>query len=200
MTRRYHSPRRAATAEQTRRDIVEAAIRLHSEGVTDLAHLAREAGVALPTVRKHFSTRERVFEACTAHVGQTAEPFPFADLAAIADPAQKISASVRRLYQLFEMRLGLTWIAYRLAGESPAFAQVLERNQVLVGRIADMLVDGAGTIFPDDRRGTVTAFVRGLLSPLAYRALRLEGGLDVDSAADHAAQAIGRTLEVHPST
>jgi AcrR family transcriptional regulator len=200
MTRRYHSPRRAATAEQTRRDIVEAAIRLHAGGVTELADLAREAGVALPTVRKHFSTRERVFEACTANVAQTAEPFPFADLAGIADPAQRISASVRRLYQLFETRLGLTWTAYRLAGESPAFAHVLERNQALVKRVADILVDGSGATFPDDRRGTLAAFVRGLLSPLVFRALRLEGGLDVDSAADQAAQAIGRALEVHTST
>ena len=200
MTRPYHSPRRAATAEQTRRDIVEAAIRLHAGGVTELADLAREAGVALPTVRKHFSTRERVFEACTAHVVRSAEPFPLADLAGIADPAQRISASVRRLYQIFEARLGLTWTAYRLAGESPAFAHVLERNQTLVRRIAEILVDGSGTKFPDDRRAAVTAFVRGLLSPLAFRAMRLEGGLDVDSAADQAAQAIGRALEVHPST
>jgi AcrR family transcriptional regulator len=200
MPRPYHSPRRAATAEQTRRDILEAAIRLHAGGVTELADLAREAGVALPTVRKHFATRERVFEACTAHVAQAAEPFPFADLAGIADPAHRISASVRRLYELFEMRLGLTWTAYRLAAESPAFAHVLERNQALVQHVADMLVDASRTKFPDGRRGTVTAFVRGLLSPLAYRALRLDGGLDVDSAADQAAQAIGRALEVHPST
>jgi hypothetical protein len=101
---------------------------------------------------------------------------------------------------LFEARLGLTWTAYRLAAESPGFAHVLERNQALVQRVADMLVDGSATKLPADRRGSVTAFVRGFLSPLAYRALRLEGGLDVDSAAEQAAQAIGRALEVHPST
>jgi AcrR family transcriptional regulator len=200
MTRRYHSPRRAAMAEQTRLDIVEAAIRLHAGGVTEFADLAREAGVALPTVRKHFPTRERVFEACTAHIAETGEPFPLADLARISDPARRISASVRRLYQLFEARLGLTWTAYRMAGDSPAFAHVLERNQALIRRIAEMLVDGSGAKFPDGRRDTIVAFVRGLLSPLAFRAMRLEGGLDVDSAADHAAETIGRALEVHPST
>jgi AcrR family transcriptional regulator len=200
MTRLYHSPRRAAMAEQTRLDIVEAAIRLHAGGVTELADLAREAGVALPTVRKHFPTRERVFEACTAHIAQMGETFPLAELAGISDPAERISASVLRLYQLFEARLGLTWTAYRMAGDSPAFAHVLERNQALVRRIAEMLVDGSGDEFPDGRRDTILAFVHGLLSPLAYRAMRLEGGLDVDSAAGQAAQAIGRSLEIHPST
>jgi hypothetical protein len=121
-------------------------------------------------------------------------------MAAIADPAERVSASVRRLFELFETRLGLTWTAYRLAGESPAFAHVLERNQALIRRIADVLIDGSATKLPDGRRGTVTALVRGLLSPLAYRALRLEGGLDIDSATDQAAQAIRCALEVHPPT
>lgn len=200
MTRPYHSPRRAATAEQTRVDIVEAAIRLHAQGVTDLADLAREAGVALPTVRKHFSTRERVFQACTAHVARSTEPFPIADLAAIADPGERISTTVRRLYALFEARLGLTWTAYRLANESHAFAAVQDRNGALVRRIAEMLVTAAGSGVPKDREDVVIGFVHGLLSPLAYRALRLEGGLDIDSAADQAAAAIGRALGAHAST
>jgi AcrR family transcriptional regulator len=199
MSRPYNSPRRAATAEQTRRDIIEAAIRLHAQGVTDLAELAVEAGVALPTVRKHFSTREGVFKACTAHVAQSAEPFPIAELARIASPVERISATVHRLYGLFDARLGLTWTAYRLAGESPAFAEVLDRNSALVRRLTTMLVTKAGSAIPKEHRNAVTGFVHGLLSPLAYRALRVEGGLDLDSAADQAAAAIGRVLGAHAS-
>jgi AcrR family transcriptional regulator len=199
VTRSYHSPRRAATAEQTRRDIIEAAIRLHARGVTELADLALEAGVALPTVRKHFATREGVFRACTAHVARSADPFPSADLGAIVDPVERISATVRRLYALFEVRLGLTWTAYRLAAESPALAAVLDRNGALVRAIAEMLVNGSGTAVPEDRRVAVTGFVNGLLSPLTFRALRLEGGLELDSAADQTAEAIGRALRVRAS-
>jgi AcrR family transcriptional regulator len=164
--------------------------------VTELADLAREAGVALPTIRKHFSTRERVFEACTAHVAQSANPFPIAELAAIVDPVERISATVHELYAVFESRLGLTWTAYRLAGESPAFARVLDRNGALVGRIAELLATGPGIAIPEDRRETVTGFLRGFLSPLVYRALRLEGGLNLDSASYQAADAIGRALGV----
>jgi AcrR family transcriptional regulator len=199
MPRRYNSPRRAASAEQTRRDIVQAAIRLHGRGVTDLADLAREAGVAVPTVRKHFPTREHVFEACTAHVAQSAKPFPIAELATIADPVERISATVRGLYALFESRLGLTWTAYRLASESPAFARVLDRNGALVRRSAEMLVTGSGISLPEDHSQTVTGFVQGLLSPLVYRTLRLECGLDLDSASDQAVDAIGRALGVRAS-
>jgi AcrR family transcriptional regulator len=199
VTRAYNSPRRAATAEQTRLDIVEAAIRLHGRGVTELADLAREAGVALPTVRMHFPTRERVFEACTAHVAHSAKPCPIAELAAIAEPAERISATVNGLYAVFESRLGLTWTAYRLAGESPAFAQVLDRNGTLVRRIAEMLVTGTGIDVSEDRREAISGFVRGLLSPLVYRALRLEGSLGLDSASVQAADAIGRVLGVPAS-
>ena len=200
VTRRYHSPRRAAAAEQTRRDIVEAATRLHGQGITELADVAREAGVALPTVRKHFSTREGVFKACIAHAVRSAEPFSVADLSGIADPAARISATVRRLYGLFEPRLGNTWTAYRLAGESAALAGVLERYWGLVRTIAEMLVSGSAVAVPEDRRVAVLGFIHGLLSPLTYRALRLEGGLDLDSAVDQTAVAIGRALGVRAST
>jgi AcrR family transcriptional regulator len=194
MARRYNSPRRAASAAQTRRDIVEAAISLHGRGITDLPDLAREAGVALPTVRKHFATRERVFEACTAHIAQSAHPVPLADLAAVVDPAEQISATVRELYERFEARLGLTWTAYRLAGESAAFAAVLARNRTLARTAAEMLVSGPASAIPAGQRAAVTAFVGGLLSPLAFRALRLEGGLDLDGAIDQVAAAIGHAL------
>ncbi len=194
MTRSYHSPRRAATAAQTRLDIVEAAIRLHARGVTDIAELATEAGVALPTVRKHFATRERIFEACTAHIAQSARPVQIPELAAIEDPVERISASVRQLYVRFEARLGLTWTAYRLADGSPSFAAVLERNAALARVIAEMLVSSSAITVPAARRDAVTGFVQGLLSPLAYRAMRLEGGLDLDTAADQVAAAIGHAL------
>ncbi|HEY8655864.1 MAG TPA: hypothetical protein VIN34_03910, partial [Candidatus Limnocylindria bacterium] len=140
------------------------------------------------------------FKACIAHAVRSAEPFSVADLSGIADPAARISATVRRLYGLFEPRLGNTWTAYRLAGESAALAGVLERYWGLVRTIAEMLVSGSAVAVPEDRRVAVTGFVHGLLSPLTYRALRLEGGLDLDSAVDQTAVAIGRVLGVRAST
>ena len=195
MPRAYRSPRRLATAAQTRRDIIEAAIRLHGQGVTDVATLAQEAGVALPTVRKHFPTRERVFEACTAHVAQSAQPFPIEQLAAIEDPTERVTRTVELLFARFEARLGLTWTAYRLADGSAAFAGALQRNQALARRLAEMLVAGVGsTAVPAGQAAVLGGFVQGLLSPLTYRAMRLEGGLDPGQAAEAVARAVSQAL------
>ena len=63
--RRYQSPRRAAQAAQTRRDIVTAAGRLFRErgyGVP-LAEIASEAGVVVETVYRIFGTKAALFRA-----------------------------------------------------------------------------------------------------------------------------------------
>ncbi|HET7026721.1 MAG TPA: helix-turn-helix domain-containing protein [Candidatus Limnocylindrales bacterium] len=63
--RRYESPRRAAQAEQTRRDIVTAAGRLFRErgyGVP-MAVIADEAGVVVETVYRIFGTKAALFRA-----------------------------------------------------------------------------------------------------------------------------------------
>jgi AcrR family transcriptional regulator len=63
--RRYESPRRAAQAAQTRRDIVTAAGRLFRErgyGVP-LTEIAGEAGVVVETVYRIFGTKAGLFRA-----------------------------------------------------------------------------------------------------------------------------------------
>jgi AcrR family transcriptional regulator len=58
--RRYRSPRRAAQAAETRRQIVEAAHRLFAErglGSTSIADVARAAGVAAPTIYASFASK-----------------------------------------------------------------------------------------------------------------------------------------------
>jgi AcrR family transcriptional regulator len=63
--RRYESPRRAAQAEQTRRDIVTAAgllFRKRGYGVP-LAEIATEAGVVVETIYRIFGTKAGLFAA-----------------------------------------------------------------------------------------------------------------------------------------
>ena len=63
--RRYQSPRRAAQAEQTRRDIVTAAGLLFRERgyCVPLADIASEAGVVVETVYRIFGTKAALFAA-----------------------------------------------------------------------------------------------------------------------------------------
>ncbi len=58
--RRYRSPRRAAQAAETRRQIVDAAHRLFAErglGATSIADVAGAAGVAAPTIYASFGSK-----------------------------------------------------------------------------------------------------------------------------------------------
>jgi AcrR family transcriptional regulator len=64
--RSYHSPRRQAQAEATRREILEAAMRLFERdgyAGTTMAAIAAEAGVALKTVYVAFETKSGVLRA-----------------------------------------------------------------------------------------------------------------------------------------
>lgn len=65
--RQYSMERRAATVEQTRRRIIEAAMQCHAEqGIagTSIQDVARRADVALGTVYRHFPTLEDLVGAC----------------------------------------------------------------------------------------------------------------------------------------
>src|SRR5947209_15122010 len=69
-SRGYNMGARAAAAEATRQQIVEAAQRLFFEHWYDavtLALIAREAGVSAQTVLNHFGDKEGVFDAVVDH-------------------------------------------------------------------------------------------------------------------------------------
>lgn len=68
--RRYRMTRRAASVDDTRRRITEAAVRLHTTvgpANTSIASVAGEAGVTRLTVYRHFDDLEALFAACRAH-------------------------------------------------------------------------------------------------------------------------------------
>jgi AcrR family transcriptional regulator len=101
--RRYESPRRAAQAEQTRRDIVTAAgllFRKRGYGVP-MAEIAGEAGVVVETVYRIFGTKAALFrtavEALLAGGARRAE-VPVAERPAIRaihdepDPRRQVAA------------------------------------------------------------------------------------------------------------
>lgn len=185
MARTYDSSRRAALSQKTREAILEAAFRLHGLGVLDTETLAREANVSVATVRKHFPTREALFEGCTAW-GIRLAPMPnLAALAAIADPAERTREAVRQVYTLHEALAGQVWGAFKLEDESPAMAGSLLQLDQLVGAVTQLLAA------PESDDGGQPGFIAGMLSPLTFRALRVTGGL---SAAEAVARVTGVLL------
>jgi AcrR family transcriptional regulator len=184
MGRKYESRRRIESAERTRSAIVEAAVKLHGQGITQLAAIAEEAGVSLPTVSKHFPTREDLFVACTRHVAENLDyPSPEA-LAAIPDPTERAAQIVRQVYALHESTFGQVWTGYRLEDESAALARAIAEQERFVGLMAGALFQGGGTGSP------AYGFAVALLSPLTYRALRLKGCLSFEQAVEQTTRAL----------
>ena len=112
MKRTYQRALRDAQAAQTAQRILDAAAALVARGDRELAYtqLAQVAGVSVPTVYRHFPTREDLFRAfAAAHA--SAHPTP-----AVADPASAARLFYARfddpedpLYRGREGRLGTLW-------------------------------------------------------------------------------------------
>lgn len=90
MTRRpYQLARRAETAQETRRRIVQATFALHSaQGIaaTTMKQIAERAGVSVGTVYHHFPTLDQTVLACGQMVAETFPP-----------PGEEVFAGVAQL-------------------------------------------------------------------------------------------------------
>jgi AcrR family transcriptional regulator len=187
MKRKYDSSRRVASAAHTRQVIVETAVKLHGQGITSFSALAAEAGVSLPTVNKHFPTRESLFGACTRHLAESLDyPSP-ETLAAIEEPVERLRKVVWHIFSLHEATLGQMWLGYKLENESPTIAAALAEYKQLINSLADVLVRD---------QDTFVGVVRVMLSLLAYRALRVNEGLDFETAVDQTTRALAKILDV----
>ena len=69
-SRTYNSPLRERRAAETRQRIIEGAIRLLAQGSSALTipGVAKEAGVAVPTVYRYFASKEELEEGVSQHV------------------------------------------------------------------------------------------------------------------------------------
>jgi AcrR family transcriptional regulator len=68
--RRYRSELRTQQAEETRGRILDAAVRVMAGGLAfvSIPHVAREAGVSVPTVYRHFATKHDLMAAVYPHL------------------------------------------------------------------------------------------------------------------------------------
>src|SRR5690606_3825505 len=194
MKRTYESRGRAQSAERTRQAIVEAAVKLHGQGITTLSAVAEEAGVSLPTVNKYFPTREDLFVACTSHVAANLDYPALEALAAIADRGERLLEVVKAAYRLNETTMGTTWTGYTLEDNSPVLARAIKEYEAFISQVVDALLHDWPEGISD--RETMTRFVRAMLNPLTYRALRLKNGLSLEDAVKHVSHALAGVLDI----
>lgn len=168
MVRQYDSSRRKQAARKTRHDILQAALKLHAEGITEYEPLAREAGCSVATVRKHFPTKEALFQDCTRTFAETLTLPDLAELARIADAQQRIEASVAELCRIHEAMLGYAWLGAQQRDNSPTLDAEMAAYEGLADAVSEIITPP----------GSPSAgLIRGLLDFLTYRALRQSGRL-----------------------
>ena len=193
MTRKYDGSRRAEAARRTREQILSAAFRLHGEGILDIEDLGREANVSAATVRKHFPTREILFENCTAYGMHLVSMPDLEGLRKVDDPIERTEQAISEVYSLHESLLGQVWSAFKFERESPALAATLRQIEDLLSLVADAVL----AVWPlaEDAQYMTRRQVIAMLSPLTYRALRVHGGLSpAEAVANTASMLIGALL------
>src|SRR3712207_3764694 len=107
--RKYDMSKRAATAAQTRRRIVDATLELHGEqgiGATSWDEIAARAGVGVGTVYRHFPSLDELIPACGDIAMQSLAPPDPATVPALfedaAEPTERIKRLVREVFAIYE--------------------------------------------------------------------------------------------------
>ncbi len=182
--RTYRLGRRAESAGETRRRIVQATFELHGEqgiAATTMKHIAKRAGVSIGTVYHHFPTLDQTVQACGAMVMATFPP----PTEAVLDGAKTLRERAFRVARaVFEH---LDTLGFDLVRpdqhKSPAVKHYAEQEEAQ--RIA--LTGAALAPFKVDR--DLVRVVAALLDIEVYRGLQ-RAGLSLDQAAEAMADVI----------
>lgn len=175
MARRYDSSRRKTAAEQTRNRILQAALKLHWQGITEYEPLAQEAGCSLPALRKHFPTKEELYRNCTQTFADTLVLPNLDILGKITAPGQRLRESIAELCRIHESMFGYAWLGAQQRKESPTLDAEMSAYEGLADAITEIIA-------PKNRSRKYV--IRGLLDFLTYRALRLPGKLSPEEVCE----------------
>ena len=98
-TRSYRSDLRAEHAEETRNRILDAALRVMTTGIASLSvpAVAREAGVSVPTVYRHFGTKADLLAAMYPHAARRSGLDGVPDPSTVGDVRGAVRAVFERL-------------------------------------------------------------------------------------------------------
>jgi AcrR family transcriptional regulator len=137
-TRTYELRERAERQEETRRRIVEAAVRLHTAlgpAQTSIQAIADEAGVTRPTVYAHFPDARSLLQACSGHVRATVPPPDPSAWRALKDPAERLEQALRDLYAYYE---GLEPLLENVERDAAVVPLVAEMNSYRLRSLEDV--------------------------------------------------------------
>ena len=177
-TRGYRSELRAEQAEETRSRILDAALRVMATGVASLSipAVAREAGVSVPTVYRHFGTKADLLAALYPHAARRSGLDGLPDPTSLRDFRSSLRAIFERVDALDDMA--------RAAMASPVADEV--RHATMPSRYARIRRIG-DTIEPplsQADQDRITRLLVILTSSASLRTWRDHLGSSVDEVAD----------------
>lgn len=109
--RSYRQTNRAEQVAETRRRLVEAALKLHATigpARTSLSQVAREAGVSRPTLYAHFPDESALLRACTFHSLASDPPPDPQTWGEVTSARERVRRGLAELYDYFERNESLT--------------------------------------------------------------------------------------------
>jgi AcrR family transcriptional regulator len=176
--RTYRSELRAEQAEATRGRILEAAVRVIAGGLAlvSIPAVAREAGVSVPTIYRHFATKRDLLAAVYPHVVRRAG----LDELVIPRSMDELRDGLRAHFERTDSLGDLA----RVAMASPASEAVRALNMpdrlAIFRRLADSIVPRPSEV----DRDRIARLLVILTASSALRLWRDQLGSSVDEAAD----------------
>lgn len=187
--RRYRLGRRAETAEETRRRIVEATYQLHSEqgiAATSMKQIAERAGVSVGTVYHHFPTYPDAITACGAFAAEQV-PLPGESIFEGADSRrERIERLAAALFDYYERMPALDSVR-RDTHVADVLQGFVDEEAGTRRRLAALAVGARA----NDRRA---ALVAALVDLDVYQAMRRQG-FDTKAAAERIAALLNCRLD-----
>lgn len=177
-SRAYRSDLRETQAEETRRRILDATLNVMAAGLAELSvpAVAREAGVSIATVYRHFRTKRELLAAVYPHIASRLGLDTIPDPRSLDELPSMIRAYVGRLDALDDVS--------RATMASPGAAEVrhatISSRYERLGRLADAVEPSLGKA----DRERITRLLTVVTASASLRMWRDHLGLSVDAVAD----------------
>lgn len=176
-TRAYRSELRQEQTEETRARIVDATMRVMATGLASLSipAVAREAGVSVPTIYRHFRTKRELLAAVYPHAARRAGLDTIADPRTLDELRPMIRALLERLDNLDDLT--------RAAMASPAASEMRHATMPTRYQRLRRLADSIEPKLRKADRERITRLLAVVTASSSLRMWRDHLGLSVDEVA-----------------
>ena len=176
-SRSYRSELREEQAEETRARILDATLRVMTTGLATLSvpAVAKEAGVSVPTVYRHFRSKPELLTAVYPHAARRAGLDKIADPRSLDDLRPMAHAYLERLDSLDD--------ASRAAMASPAASEVRHATMPTRYQRIQRVADSIEPKLRKADRDRITRLITVITASASLRMWRDHLGLSVDEVA-----------------